>query len=340
LVAVLVLALIGAGFGIYQLVKYNTYNNAVSSYQQAETSLSTAVSLDNFYAAQSQFQSAEVVFKDLGSYQDAASYYQLCLDQIAVCQQNIDYLNASQTMANGDYQNALTAFTALGNFKDSAAQAELCQQNLDFLEAQADYDAGNYDQAAQTFSILAAKSFPGAADWLNKTRYAQADQLFQSGKLYNAWVMFSALGDYQDAASRAELCTVPFPATGELYHDPAYVIDYYSAATINIDATASSYPTYIHIYNGDTLVCSVFVNAGGYTSVDIPGGDYSIHTSSGEIWFGEDIMFGDVGSYQEMLFDGATTVHVDGGYIYTMVHDSSSDGGPSLSNSPIDASNF
>ena len=273
--AVVLVALIVVGILVgYNVARSSNYDKALGMLQSGD------------------YQGAYDTFGDLGTYKDS-------VDQQQIAQQNLDYLAAVALFDNKDYQGALTAFTAMGGFKDSADYVTKCQQNIDYLQAIDDYNNGNFDSALDTFSNLDLEGFTGASDWVDKTDYAIADKKFKDGDVYGAYLDFEALGSYSDAATRMKACTTPFPATGELYHNSKYVSD---RSAITIDASASIIATYFKIYSGKTHVASFWVNAGDKITIELPPGNYTLKEAVGPVWFGEDIMFGDEGYYEIMLF--------------------------------------
>jgi len=318
LAALLVLG--GGGFGIYELVQNNHYDHAVSLYNQATTAMGQAQTIDDWTAAQDLFVQARDAFKALGTFKDSASRQTQAAAQVDTCQTNIDYLKAVALFDAADYQGALDAFTALGSFKDSEDYAQKCRDNLDFQAAQAAYDSGDFDTAETGFQRLNDEGFPGADEWLSKTLYAQADKLATSGDYYHAYVLFNNLGSYSDAAARASQCTTPFPATGELYHDPGY-----SGSIRWIwDASSATSPRFVKIRVDDTVVVTIFLNPGEQTQITLPAGNYGVSIATGDVWFGDTIMFGDpkdglTANYKTLTFEsGLPYETLESGYYYTM----------------------
>ncbi|MCL2883305.1 MAG: zinc-ribbon domain-containing protein [Coriobacteriia bacterium] len=320
------LLLAGVGFGIHMFFQSSNYTNAEALASTAESSFQSATDQDGFRSAMDGFTQAEAAFEKLGHYRDSTDRALACQLRIGLAQQNIDYLDALDLFHNKEFKSALDAFTGLGSFKDSASMAQSCQQNIDFQGAQADFAAGDYNSALAVFSTLKDAGFSGAEDWWNKTSYALADALFQSGDLYGAWKAFTDLGSYEDSADRATACTTPFPGTGVLSQDAAYKS---SAVRLDIDGASLSSPRYLKVYDANTnaLAATVFVNPETQAVVNLPAGTYTIRSAAGDNWFGESIMFGDEGYYATLLFDGEnTSTTLSYGYTYTLTLEATDEG--------------
>ena len=316
ILAIVLVLLIGGGFGVYTVLKSNRYETAIDTYEKAQLTFNNASNVAAYQNAKSLYEEASVVFIDLGEYKEAVSYASKCSNGILESQKNIDYLNALALFDAGDYKGAMSAFELLGNFKDSQAMIEECNDQLDFAKAIELFDSGDYAAAQQLFKLLSDKGFPDADNWQKRATYAIAEGLLNNGQPYEAFKVFKSLGSYEDAADRAQACTTPYPDTGEVYHDGNY---YSSAVRLNLDGNALTTPRYIKIYSGDTLVASLFINPYSSTNINLPSGTYTIKSASGTNWFGPDVMFGDEGFYFTMTFENdSTSVYMQNNYIYTL----------------------
>jgi tetratricopeptide (TPR) repeat protein len=274
LVVLVIVIVVGAiiGFNVYRL---NTYNGAV----------------DDLYAR--NYQQAHDTFEGLGDYEDAVAL-------MALAQKGLDYEAAVALLDEGDYEAALPIFRGLGSFENSVVLAALCEDTIAYEAAIDAFDAGDYEAAQVAFAQLASEDFLDAADWENRVAYAIAERKYDAKDYYGAYQDFAALGSYEDAAARMQQCTTPYPNTGEIYHNGNYVS---TASAIVINGSNASYAGYYKIYRGSDLVSTIFLNPGGTCSIDVPPGNYTVKEASGEAWFGEEIMFGDDGYYEVMLFD-------------------------------------
>ncbi|MDR1183630.1 MAG: zinc-ribbon domain-containing protein [Coriobacteriales bacterium] len=274
--ALLVILLVVGGFVGFNIYRSSNYDDAVTLFNSGE------------------YQQAYDAFDKLGDYQDAPLFKDLA-------QNWLDYEAARALLDAEDFEGAKSAFEALAGFEDSADFALLCQHNIDYLAAINNYEDGDFEGALTAFSTLASLGFADASDWADKTSYALAAGLYDAGDYYAAFKAFQALGTYEDSSARMEECTTAYPSTGEYYHNGDYAS---SASAIAIDAGNAKYAAYFKIYSGSTLVSTIFLNAGGSCTIEVPPGYYSIKEATGDYWFGEEIMFGDEGYYEVMLFDG------------------------------------
>jgi tetratricopeptide (TPR) repeat protein len=274
LIVLVIVIVVGAiiGFNVY---RSNTYNSAVE-----------ALDAENYLQARDAFEG-------LGDYEDAAAL-------MAFAQKGLDYEAAQALLNGGDYEAALPAFRSLGNFKDSVAMAVFCEDTIAYEAADRFFESGNYTDARDAFTALAEKGFSNAVERIDEASYAIAEEKYDSGDYYGAYQDFDALGSYLDSADRMQQCTTPYPNTGELYHNGNYVS---TSSAIVINGTNASYAGYYKIYVGSDLVSTIFLNPGGTCSIDVPPGNYTVKEAAGDIWFGEEIMFGDEGYYEVMLFE-------------------------------------
>jgi tetratricopeptide (TPR) repeat protein len=273
-------------------------NNRRDSYQAAQVALE-----------QGNYQEALDAFIALGDYEGA-------VQNAATCQKYLDYTAAQALMDGEQYADALAAFEALRGFEDADALANECQSYLDYDAALGYLETKDYAAARDAFELLAAAGFLDADVQLNKANYALADAAFNAGELETAYNSFTELGDFEDSATRAAACLKPLPSSGELYHNDSYRS---SACPVAFEAGNSSWPYYLKIYDGETLVSTLFITAGGSASISLPAGYYTFKTAHGTLWFGEDIMFGENGSYSLMLFDdGNDYAQLENNYEYTI----------------------
>ena len=105
--------------------------------------------------------------------------------------QGIKYLEA------GEYQQAISVFAELGNYKDAAARIPEVQ----YIQAESFLASGQYQEAVGAFRALG--DYKDAATRLPKVQYIQAESFLIVGQYREAMETFKALGDYRDAADRA-----------------------------------------------------------------------------------------------------------------------------------------
>ena len=111
-----------------------------------------------------------------------------------------DYKEAQALLDAGKYEEAEAAFAALGDYQDSAKNAQLLSA---YRQADALVDAGQYDEAISAFEALG--DFLDSAENVQLLpAYRQAAALEKFGQYPGAAIAFSKLGDYRDSAQRAE----------------------------------------------------------------------------------------------------------------------------------------
>jgi tetratricopeptide (TPR) repeat protein len=304
----IILVVVGiVGFNIY---RSNTYDNAVAALKAGD------------------YRTALDAFAGLGDYDDAPVL-------MSHAQKGLDYSAAQVLLESEDYEGALAAFEALGSFEDAAAKAALCRDTLDYRVAVSDFEAGDFEAALDAFIALESSGFPDAAQWADKAAYAIADKKYAASDFYGAYLDFKALGSYEDAAERMRQCTTSYPDTGELHHHESYVS---SSSAIVVDGSNASYASYHKIYAGDDLVSTIFLNPGTTCSIDVPPGNYMVKEATGDAWFGEEIMFGDEGFYEVMIFDDGSDYFTLEYNIEVTISLSVIDG--DVGSSPTDRANF
>jgi tetratricopeptide (TPR) repeat protein len=284
------------------IIGFNVYRS--SSYDEAVA----------LFAA-GDYRQAYDAFDKLGDYRDAPS-------QRSLVQKWLDYEAARALMDAEDYEAAKRAFEALGNFEDAVEFAAFCRNSIEYHAAIASFESDDLETALKTFSALSTIGFSDASEWEDKTSYAIAAKLYDEGDYYGAYKTFKALGSYEDSAARMEQCTTAYPSSGELYHNEGYVS---STSAIAIDASNAGYVGYFKIYSGDTLVSTIFLNPGDKCTIEVPPSNYTIKEATGGAWFGEEILFGDEGYYEIMLFDDGNDYFVLGNNIITTITLAASD---------------
>lgn len=135
-------------------------------------------------------------------------------------------------------------------------------------------------------------------------------------KYYRAYELFE-LSDAPDASERMNSCVQKWPATGEIYRNPAVYGTNMTLTTIIGKKPETA--ALIKIYRGKELASVLFLGKGDTVSAYLPGGVYSIRLGMGSDWFGLDDSFGREGYYEQMTFDNdSTEVSLDAGYVWTL----------------------
>jgi len=108
-----------------------------------------------------------------------------------------DYLAAEQAAASGDYAQAASMFTALGEYRDAQERAGFCKQASRFAEGEAAFAAGHYAEAASIFAEV--HDFDDAGDKI----LACGAALLDAGEYGAAIEAFAYSGSKKAAAGTA-----------------------------------------------------------------------------------------------------------------------------------------
>ena len=116
-----------------------------------------------------------------------------------------DYKAAEALLAAGQYEEAIAAFEALGDYKDSAqkiADCELAILERDYNNAIALMDAGSYEEAITAFARL--DDYKDSTEKIKDCEFAIARVFLDNGKIIEAYDALIALDGYKDSAEKAE----------------------------------------------------------------------------------------------------------------------------------------
>lgn len=229
------------------------------------------------------YSKAQECFFGLKDYKDSADYYDKCLNNLA-------YAEALDLISNESWQSAVTVLEKLGDFKDSKEQLIFAQQRLAQAEELAKQQAAQANQAA----------------------YDKAMTDYNAGKYYRAYSGFSALGNYADAATMANVCKQDLPSTGSLSTNEG------SSVNLTIVAPSGSNSVYIKIYSGSSIAATVFLRPGGSATVGLSGGTYTVKAAYGTQWWGTTELFGDSGSYTKLMNGGSSSFSLVSGNDYKL----------------------
>ncbi len=129
----------------------------------------------------------------------------LCLSG---CGKPSRYEQAAAALANGDYAASAEAFEALGEYKDSQAQAAearlLAAKQSDYEKAVLLAGSGSYDEAAELF--LSLGDYLDSAQLALSAEYSAAAALAEAARWESAAERFEKLGNYRDSSEQAAEC--------------------------------------------------------------------------------------------------------------------------------------
>ena len=120
---------------------------------------------------------------------------------------SIKYNNAVAMLENGQYDEAITAFTDLGNYKDSINKITETQNAKTEFERNQKYDSANklfeekkYDEAITAFTDLG--DYKDSSNKIIEIKYLQANKLVDEKRYGEAIIAFTELGDYKDSKQK------------------------------------------------------------------------------------------------------------------------------------------
>ena len=186
------------------------YKDAESCRAEAEAALTEQQNTEAYASAQEllkdgKFDEAIAAFTALGDYSDSVTQVTAAKQQKQETEQEAEnraaYEVAERLLTVGNYDAAIEAFTALGDYADASdrtAEAEMAKQAAE-------------EEAA------------------NKEAYAAAEKLFEEKKYVDAKAAFEALGEYSDAQTKVAECQKQLAAQQAA-----------SAATLTLGSTADT----------------------------------------------------------------------------------------------------
>ena len=163
------------------------YKDSETYRAEAEASMTEQQNAEAYAAAQKllkdgKFDEAIAAFEALGDYSDSATQVTAAKQKKQEVEQEAEnrsaYEAAEKLLADGDYDAAIEAFTALGDYADAADRAA---------------EAADAKQSAEE-------------ETANKEAYVAAEKLLEEKKYADAKAAFEALGEYSDAKEKAEEC--------------------------------------------------------------------------------------------------------------------------------------
>ncbi len=156
-------------------------------------------------------------------------------------------------------------------------------------------------------------------DFSQQVQFTKAVQFELKGEYFSAYEQFNYLGNYKDSMSRAAACAQTWPMNGPVIRDSSYsdVDCQLTVKTNREDAQA----TYFKVFDGEILVCSLFIAGTGEATVNLPKGTYICKAGVGTTWYGPKEAFGrnNDAFYQRLTFEGgADKATMRENYKYTL----------------------
>ena len=126
----------------------------------------------------------------------------------------LDYRNAVKLMEQGSYEEAIVAFTAMGDYRDSAEQIQACEIGIldrEYAAAAALMAQGSYEEAITAFAALnghrdSAAQIQACETAILDGKYDAATALMEHGKYEEAITAFTALKGYRDSKEQIQAC--------------------------------------------------------------------------------------------------------------------------------------
>lgn len=112
------------------------------------------------------------------------------------------YNNAIALREVGEFQRAHALFTELGNYRDSYDQL----RETEYRQALSMLENGDNNAACTILTRLSVMSYSDAGEYLNKAKYAIAEEYEASGEIKKAAEAFAEIGDYADSSNRSAAC--------------------------------------------------------------------------------------------------------------------------------------
>ena len=131
------------------------------------------------------YDQAEACFEALKDYADAST----------MAQESV-YQKGEKQLADGQYDLALSTFSALGTYKKAYDNAGYAQSRIDMQK-------GDYQKALDRLVKLMRYGYQEAEEPILECRYQLAAQAEKNGQYAQAYAEYIDLGEYKDCADRA-----------------------------------------------------------------------------------------------------------------------------------------
>ena len=201
-------AVYGTGWHLIPLIRYNmaasnveklefdsAYNTfmALKDYKDSsDKAVETLYKKAAYLEGQEQFVEAAAEYEKILDYQDSKT-------KATYCKNEANYRDAKAKFDAKDYDGAITAFTALGDYSDSKDWIPKAKYN----KASDLFDAKEYAKAVVLFKELG--SYEDSKDRMNESRYQMAEVAYADKDYQTAYKTYEELGSsYKDAKDKAK----------------------------------------------------------------------------------------------------------------------------------------
>ena len=163
---------------------------------------------------QSKYNAA-IKLRNAGQYDEAVTAFERMGDyKDAAAQIPATYYAKGEALrTSGEYDSAVTAFTSAGDYNDAAAQIPVTY----YAKGEALRASGEYDAAVTAFTN--AGNYNDAATQIKATYYAEGSALLNGGNREEAIAAFTKAADFSDAETRIEEIYGMYYADGEALRD-------------------------------------------------------------------------------------------------------------------------
>jgi tetratricopeptide (TPR) repeat protein len=219
------------------------------------------------------------------------------------CQDRITYANALEKYDAGEYAEAAELFSQVPKVENASKLLKECQKKVQYAKIQTALDQKDWATALALLNDSLAQDYPDRKNLQklcqNHARYDEGVKTLAEGKNYTAYKIFQALGNFEDAAAKADSCIVSKPKSGETYRNKNYSR---KVSPLKVVTPNDGNYTYVKIYAkkgiSEELVSCLFIHPGKSVQVQLPTGDYCCKIAYGKgDWFGPTDLFGDDGNY-------------------------------------------
>ena len=142
---------------------------------------------------------------EAGDYDTAVTYYgrlnnrtEATEEKLAGAIRGKNYREAEAALAAGDLETAAALFTAAGEYRDAAGQA---QKLAEYRKAETLKSSGSFDEAVQIYTSL--DGYLDSAEQARACVYSKAEAQLAGGDPDGAAETFRSIPDYRDSAGRA-----------------------------------------------------------------------------------------------------------------------------------------